>query len=159
METTTIDKSKIVNFKPTNTQINTEGWKHSYLDKINATLDKQQAFIDMLKKRISLKPMFESEYDKNERAILCYDTQNRIIALERENKERRNYFVKFVEDFEKKIAECNEHFSKVEGFAIEKKSKNPFIEIAFEQYANPTNDAEKKVSHYFRLKQLTGYKI
>lgn len=159
METKTIDKSKVINFKPTNTPINTEGWKHSYLEKITATLDKQTAFIALLKKRIDLKPEFNSEYEVNEYEILCYDTQNRIIALERENKERRNYFVKFVEDFEKKIAECNEHFNKVEAFAIEKKSKNPFIEIAFEQYANPTNDAEKKVGHYFRLKQLTGYKI
>lgn len=142
-----------------NINLDSEGWKHSYLDKINATLIAQQSFIDMLQKRIDLKPDFTSEYEVNEYHILCVDTKARIDVLKKENAARSKYMKDFVDDFEKKIAICNEHFTKVVDYAKKKAPKFPLIQIAFEQYANPSNDAEKKISFFYRLLQLTGYKI
>ncbi len=142
-----------------NIPLDGEGWKHSYLEKIKATLDTQQAFIDMLQKRIDLKPEFSSEYEVNEYNILCIDTQSRIEVLKAENTARGKYMLAFVNDFEKKIVECNEHFEKVIAYAKKKAKDSVLIEIAFEQYANPTNDAEKKVSFFYHLLKLTRYKI
>ncbi len=154
--TTTMDKSESIGVQNTPQT----DWKHSYLEKIKATLEKQDGLIAMLKKRLEIEPVSSTLQSLNEHAILCFDTQNRITALEQENKARRDYFVRFVADFENKMKECDENYDKVVEYAKKKSKSNVMIEIAFEQYGtNPTNDIERKVGFYFRLKQLTKWKV
>ncbi len=130
--------------------------KHPYRDNLERTLNSQKSLLALLEKRMQLQPESQTEWSKNEHAILLFDTKGRIDSIKKSIQEKQGYFDKWIKQFAIDHDECMRDFDATLEKAKRLSHEIPPLKELLKavKWDMVESNIEAKVALYKRIKKM-----